>query len=125
MEGLQCWKHVDDVEVEADFLRAEGDISRHIHLPLCDVSFLKAGCRELRNPTQRAGHIPLSGLVFAHSRHNRVFDAHGETVGTKSRYCRVRSVRCVRCFLGTSYRDYGVIKPWSTHIPPFGKILKK
>ena len=71
--GLQCWKHVDDVEVEVDFLRAEGEICRHIHLPLCDVSFLKAGCRELRNPTQRAGHIPLSGLVFAHSRHNRVF----------------------------------------------------
>lgn len=81
--GLQRWKHVDDVEIEADFLRAEGDIFRHIHLPLCDVSFLKAGCRELRNPTQRAGHIPLSGLVFAHSRHNRVFYAHGETVGTK------------------------------------------
>jgi hypothetical protein len=65
--------HADDVEAEADFLRAEGDIFRHIHLPLCDVSFLKAGCRELRNPTQRAGHISLSGLVFAHSRHNRVF----------------------------------------------------
>jgi len=83
MAGLQCWKQADRAEVEADFLRAEGDILRHILLPLCDVSFLRAGCRELRNPTQRAGHIPLSGLVFAHSRHNRVFDAHGETVGTK------------------------------------------
>jgi len=84
MTGLQCWRHADRAEAEADFLRAEGDILRHILLPLCDVSFLRAGCRELRNPTQRAGHIPLSGLVFAHSRHNRdSFDAHGDAVGTK------------------------------------------
>jgi len=43
MAGLQCWKHADDVQVEADFLRAEGDIFRHIHY-LCVMSaFLRLG----------------------------------------------------------------------------------
>lgn len=45
---------------------------RHF-LYLCVTSFLRAGCRELRNPTQRAGPISLAGLVLAHSRRNRDF----------------------------------------------------
>lgn len=73
MASLQGWKRMENEAANADFLRREGEIFRHILLPLCDVSFLRAGCRELRNPTQRAGHIPLSGLVLAHSRHNRDF----------------------------------------------------
>lgn len=73
MAHLLDWKCLKDGSYAVDSLRKEGENSRHFPLPLCDVSFLRAECRELRNPTQRAGHIPLSGLVLAHSRHNRDF----------------------------------------------------
>ena len=75
---------------------------------LCVMQLLTAGCRELRNLTQKAGHIPLSGLVLAHSRHNRVFWRRSLTVGSRSRICRVRRVRCVIAFLRRVGRVEGI-----------------
>lgn len=44
-----------------------------IFTALCDLAFLGPRRREVRNPTQRAGRIPLSGLVLVHSRHHTIF----------------------------------------------------
>ncbi len=70
---------------------------RHIHYLCVNSAFLGLRCRELRNPTQRAGHIPLSGLVFAHSRHSRgaFFVRRVKPQAQKSRNFRERSGRCV------------------------------
>lgn len=73
---------------------------------------LRAGCRELRNPTRRAGRIPLSGLVLAHSRHNRVFFARSsKPQAQKCRICRERAQPPWRRFLGAKQHGKGVRKP--------------
>jgi hypothetical protein len=66
-------------------------------LAISTLFSLEPRCRELRNPNvEKAGRIPLAGLVLVHSRHSRDFKTRSRRPQVqKSRIYRERAGRYI------------------------------